>query len=384
MPKGRPRVAAKKKATASLSKADVARLLADPSPKIRAQTVRKIAGQFEASRLSESERQIAEDIFRAVMQDVQVRVREALSAQIKASPDVPHDIALALAKDVESVALPILKFSEVLTDEDLIEIVKGESSAKQVAIAQRRTVSAPVADALIDTGNEAAVARLVSNEGAELDEAALDRVIENYGESESVSESLSRRPNMPAALSEQLVSALTEKLQTVLTASYELPADQVSNILVQARERATVSLLSDGSSDADLERLVEQMQVNGRLTPSVLLRALAMGDLAFFEVALARLARIPVQNARILIHDQGKLGLESLYSRSGLPEKLFPAYRAGIDVAKETEYDGKPYDRERYVARMVERMLTHFEDPADRIAEADIEYLMSKLGQLAA
>ena len=192
-----------------LSKADVARLMSDASPEARAETVSKIADEFEDRSLSDSERRIAEEIFRAVLQDVELRVREALSAHLKSTPDLPHDIAVSLASDVESVALPVLKFSEVLTDEDLIAIVQGESSAKQVAIAQRRVVSSTVADALIDTGNEVAVARLVSNEGADLDEDALGRVMENYKQCEGVSESLSRRPNLPPALSEQMVNALT-------------------------------------------------------------------------------------------------------------------------------------------------------------------------------
>ena len=96
------------------------------------------------------------------------------------------------------VSLPVLKYSEVLTDDDLIEIVRGENAAaKQVAIAQRVTVSTAVADALIDTGNETAVARLVANEGAELTEEALGRVMADYNESEVVSDSISRRPSLP-------------------------------------------------------------------------------------------------------------------------------------------------------------------------------------------
>jgi len=370
--------------TTTLSQADVARLMTDPSPEARAETAAKIASQFDEQELNASERQIAEDIFRSLVKDAEVRVREALSAHLKSCPDVPHEVALALAQDVDSVSLPVLKFSEVLTDDDLISIVKEHGSSKQVAVAQRPSVSSGVADALIDTGNEAAVARLVANEGADLDEQALDRVADNYGESDAVSESLARRPNLPPAISERLVSAITDKLESVLTTKHDLPADAITNLLVQTRERATVSLLSDGSSDADLERLVEQMHCSSRLTSSVILRALSMGDLAFFEMAIARLAKVPVQNARILIHDQGKLGFRSLYERSGLPERLFPAFRAGVDVAKENDYDGGPNDRERYVSRMVERMLTQFADPAEQIAEDDIDYLMNKLNQLAA
>ncbi len=57
---------------------------------------------------------------------MELRVREALAAHLKNSPDLAHDVAVALARDVDSVSLPMLKFSEVLTDEDLIEIVRDQ------------------------------------------------------------------------------------------------------------------------------------------------------------------------------------------------------------------------------------------------------------------
>lgn len=370
--------------TTRLSQADVARLMTDPTAQSRADAAAKVAAEFGERKLSDAERKIAEEIFRILAKDAEVRVREALSAHLKASPDLPHDVALALARDVESVALPVLKYSEVLTDDDLIEIVRGTSAAKQVAVAQRAGVSAQVANALIDTRNERAVAQLVSNEGADLDEGALDRVLREYDSSDQVSDSLARRPNLPAAISEQLVAALSGKLEAFLVHRHDLPADAASNLILQARERATMSLVSEGSSDHELERLVEQLHAHGRLTPSIILRALCMGDLSFFEVALAQLANVPVQNARILVHDKGQLGLESIYNRAGLPQELFAAVRTGIDVANETDYDGGENDRRRFVERMLERILTQCEDPSERIGEEDIEYLMTKLKQIAA
>ena len=367
-----------------LSAADVQKLIASPSPENRADTSEKIASQFSAGELSQSESKIAEDIFRALVKDVEVRVREALSVHLKTSPDLPHDVALALAKDVDSVALPMLKYSEVLTDDDLIEIVRGPSGSKQIAIAQRARVSSTVADALIDTGNETAVSRLVSNEGAELSEHSLGRVMTEYEGSESVSTSLSRRVNLPAAISEQLVEAITQRLQDYLTEKQELPADVASNLIFQARERATMGLVQVGSSDAELDNLIGQLHGKRRLTPSLLLRALCMGDVGFFERAVARLSNIPLKNARLLIHDQGPLGLESIYIKSNLPARWLPAFRAAIDLADEADYDGGPNDRARYVERMVERMLTQFEDPTSRLDREDIDYLMAKLEQVAA
>lgn len=370
--------------TSRLSQADVARLMNDPTPANRAQAAAKVAAEFGGRKLNDSEREIAEGIFRIMVKDAEVRVREALSAHLKASPDLPHDVALALARDVESVALPVLRFSEVLNDDDLIEIVRGANAAKQVAVAQRPAVSSQVAGALIDTRNETAVARLLANDGAELSESAIDRVMTEYESSDEVSDSLVRRPDLPAALSERLVSALSQKLQSYLMAKQELPADAVSNLILQVRERATIGLIGEGSSDDELERLVGQLHARRQLTPSIVLRALCMGDMNFFEMAMAELADVPVQNARILIHDKGTLGLESLYQRAAMPAKLFAAVQAGVALSKETDYDGGANDRERFVGRMLERILTQCEEPGERIGEADIEYLMTKLRQIAA
>ena len=44
------------------------------------------------------------------------------------------------------------------------------------------------------------------------------------------------------------------------------------------------------------------------------------------------MAKIPLINARILIHDAGPLGLKSLYERSGMPIPLFPVVRIAIGV----------------------------------------------------
>lgn len=111
-----------------LSEQDVNRLLADPSGEARAEMAAKIAADFDAGELTGSERKMAEDIFRLMVKDAEVRVREALSQNLKENPTVPHDVAMSLARDVDSVALPVLQFSEALSDEDLIEIVRSQAA----------------------------------------------------------------------------------------------------------------------------------------------------------------------------------------------------------------------------------------------------------------
>jgi uncharacterized protein (DUF2336 family) len=162
-----------------------------------------------------------------------------------------------------------------------------------------------------------------------------------------------------------------------LVTHHELPISLATDIVLQSRERATLQF-SLGSSEQELERLVRQMHRNQRLTPLLVLRALCLGDMAFFEMAMAVMAKVPVANARILIHDAGPNGLASLYERAGMPPRLLPAVRVAVDVVRGTEFDGGERDRERYRSRVITRILTQFED----LPQEDLDYLLDKLGDV--
>ncbi len=169
-----------------LTAEDVRRLKDDRTAHTRETTAAKVADQFCHGELSNSEREIAEEIFRFLVRDVAVRVRQALCQHLKESRDVPHDVALSLARDVESVALPMLQSSEVLSDEDLIEIVRSQGPAKQRAVARRARVSEQVSEALIETEDEEVVTTLIKNPAAEIAEQAMQKVIQIFPDSEVV------------------------------------------------------------------------------------------------------------------------------------------------------------------------------------------------------
>jgi uncharacterized protein (DUF2336 family) len=361
----------------SLSQTDVARLLAEPLPHVRAEVAGKLADEIDNPHLTEAELALAQDIVRLMAKDVEATVRKALSQSLRGALHLPHDVALRLANDIEAVALPILTHSPVLTDEDLVAIVRAGSAAKQEAIAVRPDVSEKVSDALISEANEAVVVALMSNNGAHISNSSLTKAIDRFESSDSVKESMVRRASLPVTVTERLVTLVSDNLKEYLVSHHELPPALATDLVLRSRERSIINL-SSGSSEQDVEKLVAQMHANERLTPSLILRALCMGDLAFFEAALARLANVPVANARLLIHDAGRLGLKSLYTKSGLPLRFLPAVRIAIDVVGETPMDGGPHDRERYRARVIERILTQYED----FGTEEVDYLLEKLGDV--
>ncbi len=364
-----------------LTKEDVSKLLSDPSTETRVEMAAKVAGDFDAKALSENERRLAEEIFQVMVKDAEVRVREALAQNLKENTGVPHDVALSLAKDVETVALPVLQFSEVLTDKDLIQIVASQSPAKQVAIAKRAQISENVSEALVDAGNEEAVTSLVANVGAEISEKSLQKVVDDLGDREAIQDAMVHRPKLPVAVSERLVTVVSEKFLVEMINHHDLPEDVVTDMILQARERAVLSLSTD-SDEADVGTLVRQLNENGRLTPSIMLRGLCMGDLTFFEAALAERAGISLTNARRLIHDSGSLGLRTICRQANIPVQQLVAVRAAINVSEEMEYDGREHDRERYSRRMIERIMTQYDDLGVEFESSDLNYLLTKMSEL--
>src|SRR4051812_45764532 len=91
--------------------------------------------------LTEKERAAAHEIIRLMAHDAAEVVRRALADTLKASDLLPRDVALALARDVETIALPVLSCSPVFTDEDLAEIVRACGPTRQLAVARRASLS---------------------------------------------------------------------------------------------------------------------------------------------------------------------------------------------------------------------------------------------------
>ena len=363
--------------TSSLSQADVARLLAEPSVAVRSELAAKVAQELDSAQLTPEELAIARDIARLMAQDVAETVRQALAESLRCAHHLPRDVALRLAHDVEAVALPILSASPVLTDDDLIAILRQANTPRQQAIASRPEVSEPVSDVVIAVADETAVAVLMRNKGARIAEHSLHRAVDRFPGSEAVKTGMVHRASLPVTVAERLVVMVSEELRRYLLSHHALPASVAADLVLQSRERAVIGL-SLRASREELMSLIRQMQRHARLTPSLILRALCMGDLAFFETALAVRARVPVENAQILVHDAGGNGLGSLYRKAGLPENLLPVFRVAVDAVNGTGLDGGERDLERYRGRVITRILSQCED----FGPDDLDYLVGKLGDV--
>jgi len=353
-------------------------ILKGATPEERAKAAEQVCLTIDRSRLTEEGRMAAEEILPILAEDACELVRRALAVTLKSSPAVPRHIALKLARDVDSIALPILSASPAFTEEDLAEIVRIGGPARQVVIAKRPRVTPTVSESIVDHGVQRAIEALCANDNAEIPERCLQRVVERFSRSESVLSAVAYRRTLPMPVTEKLVRLVSDAVLDHLVSHHEIPPDIAVAIALGAYERATIDLVDQAGLTGDPARFVAHLNKHDRLTPSLLLRALANGHMAFLEHGLAELAEVPHRRARLMIHDAGPLGLRAVYEKAQLPVRLYPAFRAGVDAWRALEAEGGPLDRNRLQTLMLERFLSS--DAVEfNVLQEDLVYLLARL-----
>jgi uncharacterized protein (DUF2336 family) len=363
---------------AALTDIDLRTLLKGATPDERALAAHKLCRVIDREAPTGDDRAKAQEILRVMAVDAAELVRRALAVTLKSSPLIPRDVALKLARDVDSVCLPILNFSPAFTDEDLSEIVRLGGPVRQLAIAQRPELSESVTDSLAQHGGELAVKTAAANDNANFSERGLATVLARFERSEQVLAAVAYRNALPLAVTEKLIHLVGEQLRDHIFSHHPVSAQVAMEIAIGATERSTLDLVDQAGRTQDPRSFVAHLNKAGRLTPSLLLRALAHGHMGFFECGIAELAGVPHHRTWLMIHDAGSLGLRAIYERAGLPAKLFSAFRVAVDTYHSMEFDGRPHDLERFQERMLQRFLTQ----PHATQREDVEYLLDKLNRL--
>lgn len=352
-----------------LTPGDVERLLTDPSEDSRIGVLDKVSVHYNRAAFGEREHEIAEQIFRLLMKDAAIRVRETLAEQIKDNDAIPRDIALHMAHDVDSVALPVLAASKVFSDADLVSIVEASRDmSKLLTISKRDGVSPRVSDALVETRYPEVVNTLLSNATADIGPRAFDKILDDFRGDPAVMEAMVERQQLPLSVVERMVTEASAAVAAQLKEKYNLTDEQLSKDAGTARDDVLMKLLTRDVSDAEIETLVAQMATEQRLTPSLVMTALCRGQFTFFAASLGRFAGVPLVNAKRLLSDKGELGFRGLYAKSDLPDTMRDAVQLLLRAVQDLEGDEAIPGSMLYANRLVERVL-------GMAGQQNIEYL---------
>jgi uncharacterized protein (DUF2336 family) len=210
-----------------LTQAHVRALRDNPSWTVRSDIAAAVAADLGAAALTVDEVQIAAASLEILAHDVDRRVRQALAEHVKDSSLLPREVALALASDIEdAVAVPIIQYSPLLSDADLILYLRTGSVSRQRAVAGRKSVGTAIADQLVETGNKQIVGALLT-------------------------------------VCEVLIARVTQTLRARLVAKHHIPELPADELMLHGREKAVSAVIAYSGVEA-AERLTAHLHARRR------------------------------------------------------------------------------------------------------------------------
>lgn len=305
-------------------------LAADQDEQVRTGLAAKIAriapglGANEQDRL----RRMTYEALETLARDQVPKIRAILAEALKDVADAPPDVIRRLARDVETVvAAPVLQFSPVLTDEDLLDIVAAmPSSGCLSAISRRASVNVRVADAIAAADDVDAITVLLGNPSAQIREETLDRLVDRAADVEAWHQPLVNRPHLSSKTAGKLARFVAANLLQQLAERRDLPPDAAMAVAAVVRKRLD-DMETVGPAKAEARKAAEEsaalararsLHAAGKLDESTVDTALSGGDHPFVVAALSLMAGQPLALVKKVVQTQSAKGMVAIAWRAGL------------------------------------------------------------------
>lgn len=292
-------------------------LAKDDDERIRVLIARKLGALAPGLSDHEQERlrQQTYDALAGLVADEAVRVRAALADVLKDMPDAPRELILALAQDPElPVAEPVIRFSPLLTEQDLLSLLtKAPHHATVISVARRPHLNEAVCDSIAATANVSAIRVLLTNQSAAIREATLDALITSGAEHTEWHEPLVHRPKLPAGSARKLAEIVADHLLEVLANRADLDAGLVGELRTRLRKRLEAKAHPAAAiNGCEAVSWIGASPPAKRVSEAMLLQAARQGDAKLVATLLATAAGVPlpvVQRAGALRSTKGLVSL---------------------------------------------------------------------------
>lgn len=252
--------------------------------------------------------------------DETARVRAVLTEEIKHLDCVPKEIVGLLARDSESiVAAPIIEYSPLLSDRDLLEII-ANAQVREVlaAVARRKRVSTQVSDAVVKTLDIPAIGALLANTQAQLRKKTLDQIVVLAGEASELHGALVLRPELSPKLIRRIAQFVSASLVELLGERRGLDTKTRASLRQVAHYKLEKGATAAGPKTSDPANEVEAAIGAGKLDDTYIEEAALAGQRETIVLALAHLAHVRGETVRQVLASGSARAVTALAWRAGL------------------------------------------------------------------
>jgi uncharacterized protein (DUF2336 family) len=307
--------------------ADTNRRLADDADEdVRAELARKIARLMPNLPAEESEhvRALTIETLERLALDQVARVRAILAEEIKSQGGIPKFIVQTLARDAETlVAAPILEYSPLLSDADLMEII-ATAKAEEVlgAIARRRPLDADVSDAIVSSLDISAIAALLANPDAKIREKTLDALAAQAEKIQSWHVPIVLRADLSRRAIARIASFVGTSLIEQLVARYGLDPEVERELNRELRTRLQDEGKAQNVARDGAARDVAAAKAAGKLEETFVDAAANAGQREVVILSLATLGNVPEPTVRKIFASRSAKPVTALVWHAGLSMRV--------------------------------------------------------------
>jgi uncharacterized protein (DUF2336 family) len=322
----------------------------------------------------DSMRRAVMDVIEVLASDEAVRIRAIVADTLKDSPDVPHHLIVQLANDPQlQVSQPVLEFSPILTNEDLLALIRSAPVQGALgAIARRQTVDEDISAAIAVTKDQDAIAELLANPSAQVREETLDMLIDMAPGIESWHAPLVDRPKLPAGPAQRIAGFVAQTLLEKLCSRADLAEDTILALkaAVKGRQETGKPRIAErrplSAKETEALQRARAMFDAGKLDDQAIRQAVTKSDSRFVKAALELRSGLDAETVERVFAAQSGQGVVALCWKAGLDMQLAMQIQFSIlklapaNVLRSSKFDAFPMTPDAMEAK-----LAFFAEPAN-------------------
>jgi hypothetical protein len=169
---------------------------------------------------SDEQTKMFDDVMGHLISHVESRALVELSQRLAPIANAPVETIRSLARnDAIEISGPVLTTSTQLSDGDLIEIASTKSQAHLAKIAVRPQLNEGITEVLVDRGDAHVANEVANNAGARFSSVSMANLVMRADGDDRLTESISRRADIPPALFRSLLIRATEAVRERMLAN---------------------------------------------------------------------------------------------------------------------------------------------------------------------
>jgi uncharacterized protein (DUF2336 family) len=288
-------------------------------------------------------------------------VRRALVAVLLEFAGLHSDVVFSIIADEDEIALPFLAATPALNHWHMLAILRVGDEKRQQVLVMRSDLSAEALAFAVKSAPLDVCLTAFTNPVLQFKAEHYHTLYERFSQSAEMVELLLSRHDLPLDLRIVQAKRAASRMRMLMAERGWVAMDDASELVEDAEETAILRILVE-ARQPELAKAIPFLVSKNMLTPSIIVRSAALGEMRIVQWALAHLSGLNLQRAHDMMFGRSFGGVKSLAAKSGLPATCIGILQAACDVVKEHQEEEVPLDPESFGRRLIEALMTRYEN----------------------